>query len=130
MHKKNTLLIPFLFALSLFIYNPVWGQSNQSSTNGKAMRILPNKYSLQEQAENFSMRIGNLIGLTETQKKQVARYRFEYLKKLQELELNSKNDFDKQKKYLNELQTDYDNNFASVLTEAQKDKIENREFNR
>ncbi len=119
-HKIYFLLFFLFFAFSTTTFA-------QTKTNPKQQVLEIN--SLPEQAASFSIRIGNLLGLTEQQIKKVETYRLEYLKDLQRVTKGKTVVDGNMKKNVSELQIEYDKKFGALLTNNQKNKIMRREFN-
>ncbi len=127
---KKLILSSFTFTFVFLIvsFNVSFGQIEEFTAKGGNTEIIQKKSSLDEQAEQFSIRIGNLLKLSEKQIKEITKFRLVYLKELEKAKYNKKLSKENFSLTVKKLQEEYDHKFSNVLTSSQKNKIMRREF--
>ncbi len=118
-------IIIFTIFFSLLNFNSAIAQN---SAKEKTIKILPNKTTIEEEAENFAIRIGQLLDMDDTQISKVKTIRIDYLHKFRKLEKNSTLTLEQKRVRLRMFQEEYDTKFTSLLTPEQQERIKKRSY--
>jgi len=97
--------------------------SSHAQTEDTDVQIISEENTLEKQANDFAIKLGEHIGMDDTQVTQVTTLRLVFLQEMKRLQEDKSLELEELRAEADIVQADYDIQFGSILTAEQKFKI-------